>query len=286
MLRSILVPLEATEASISAARFGLQLARLHGARIRGLGIVNTAFARLPEPVPLGAMATKVALADAHIAGLRDDIAETLLEFLSEAERVGVGAVTTLRAEGHPLLVLQARSPAHDLIIVGREATFDASPEGDMLPLCVERIVRAENRPVLVVPSRGDAPDLPPSAPILIAYDGSAASSRALHLFALLGLAGGRPVHVVSIAKSAEDAQQSAERAAELLRVHGADQVHAIGLGDAEAGTPSETILGLSKALQPAMIVMGAFGHSGIQEIFGSCTRAVLTACPAPLFLHH
>jgi nucleotide-binding universal stress UspA family protein len=32
--------------------------------------------------------------------------------------------------------------------------------------------------------------------------------------------------------------------------------------------------------------MGAYGHRGIREIFGSCTREVLTACSQVLFLHH
>jgi nucleotide-binding universal stress UspA family protein len=35
-----------------------------------------------------------------------------------------------------------------------------------------------------------------------------------------------------------------------------------------------------------MIVMGAFEHSGIREIFGSCTRSVLADCPKMLFLYH
>jgi nucleotide-binding universal stress UspA family protein len=35
-----------------------------------------------------------------------------------------------------------------------------------------------------------------------------------------------------------------------------------------------------------MIVMGAYGHNGIREIFGSCTRAVLADCHKILFLYH
>ncbi|WP_064712342.1 universal stress protein [Rhizobium bangladeshense] len=61
---------------------------------------------------------------------------------------------------------------------------------------------------------------------------------------------------------------------------------AIGLGDREAGTPAETILGLAKSLNVEVIVMGAYGHHGIREIFGSTTREVLNASPTVLFLHH
>ena len=61
---------------------------------------------------------------------------------------------------------------------------------------------------------------------------------------------------------------------------------AIGLGDREAGTPSETILGLTRSIGAEIIVMGAYGRRGIREIFGSTTREVLNACPTVLFLHH
>ena len=96
------------------------------------------------------------------------------------------------------------------------------------------------------------------APVLVAFDGSPASSRTVHMFALLGLAAGRAVHVVTLDRSsARRAEETASRACALLRRHGAAETHAIGLGDREAGTPAETILGTAKALRPDMIVMGA-----------------------------
>ncbi|WP_259663856.1 universal stress protein [Rhizobium bangladeshense] len=61
---------------------------------------------------------------------------------------------------------------------------------------------------------------------------------------------------------------------------------AIGLGDREAGTPAETILGLAKSLDVEVIVMGAYGHHGNRETFGSTTREVLNASPTLFFLHH
>jgi nucleotide-binding universal stress UspA family protein len=89
-----------------------------------------------------------------------------------------------------------------------------------------------------------------------------------------------------VADEADAATEPASQACQLLARHGASEARAIGLGDREAGTPSETILGLAKSIDAAMIVMGAYGHRGIREIFGSTTREVLNACPTVLFLHH
>jgi hypothetical protein len=125
--------------------------------------------------------------------------------------------------------------------------YDVDGELYELPPCVDRLIRGEPRPVLLVP-RGPCPD----ARSIIAQP------------------------------SRGDCQPCLRPAPAAWRA----ETHAIGLGDREAGTPAEAILGAAKALRPGMIVMGAYGHRGIQEIFGSCTREVLNACATPLFLHH
>ncbi|TLX10962.1 universal stress protein [Rhizobium sp. MHM7A] len=91
---------------------------------------------------------------------------------------------------------------------------------------------------------------------------------------------------MTVADESGAAMETAGRACELLARHGTPHARAIGLGDREAGTPAETILGPAKSLNVEVIVMGAYGHHGIREIFGSTTREVLNASPTVLFLHH
>ena len=65
--------------------------------------------------------------------------------------------------------------------------FDVEGELYDVPVCVERIIRSEPRPVLLVPpERNGRGDPTMTGPVLIAFDGSPAASRALHMFALLG----------------------------------------------------------------------------------------------------
>jgi nucleotide-binding universal stress UspA family protein len=288
MLRSILIALDGSPSSLQAADLGLELARRHKAHVDGLGIVNSAWIQRPEAVPVGGMAYKAALDQNELQSATERVDAVLRDFRERAGRAGIPSFDIREVDGSPLQVVEIEAASHDLIVLGRNSMFDMDGEIHELPLCVDRIIRGEPRPVLLVPA--DVPGLGQEAsqePVLVAFDGSPASSRAVHMFALLGLAEGRVVHVVTLDQSsAGRAEQTAERACVLLRRHAAAETHAIGLGNREAGTPAETILGLAKVLKAEMIVMGAYGNRGIQEIFGSCTREVLNACPTPLFLHH
>jgi nucleotide-binding universal stress UspA family protein len=288
MLRSILIALDGSRSSLQAAGLGLELARRHKAHVEGLGIVNSAWIQRPEAVPIGGTAYKTALDLKEVRRATDRLDAVLQDFRERVERAGIPSFMIREVDGSPLQVIEVEAASHDLIVLGRHSMFDVDGELSELPLCVDRIIRGEPRPVLLVPDDefGSGQDAP-QAPVLVAFDGSPASSRAVHMFALLGLAAGCVVHVVTLDRSSSSrAEETAARACALLRRHGAAETHAVGLGDHEAGTPAETILGLAKALKPGTIVMGAYGTRGIQEIFGSCTREVLNACPTPLFLHH
>jgi nucleotide-binding universal stress UspA family protein len=288
MLRSILVALDGSASSVEAGRLALALAGRADAHVEGLGIVNSAWIQRPEPVPLGGMAYKTALDLRSLQGATERVQAVLRFFREEAADTKVASVETREVDGDPLLQIELEATAHDLVVVGGRSLFDVDGELHGMPACVDRIVRGEPRPVLLVPQAlngnldGDL-----DAPVLVAFDGSPAASRALHMFALLELSEGREIHVLTIDNSSETAATAtASRACALLRRHGVTKAHAIGLGDRKAGTPAETILGTAKALGVGMIVMGAYGHSGIREIFGSCTRAVLADCHKILFLYH
>jgi nucleotide-binding universal stress UspA family protein len=265
----------------------LELAERHQAHVEGLEIVNSAWLRRAEPVPLGMVSFKVALDEKHVQNARERAAAAVRDFRVQAENAAVTSFAVHDAEGAPLEVVQREAIVHDLIVLGRDSMFDIEGELYELPLCVERIIRGAARPVLLVPTQSRYFADEPHSPVLVAFDGSAAASRTLHMFALLGLALGRAAHVVTVNNSSPElAQRTAEQACELLQRHGVITTHPIGLGDEEAGSPGEMILGLSKSLGVGMIVMGAYGRSGVREIFGSCTRTVLRACPTTLFLHH
>jgi len=266
MLRRILLALDGSPSGLRAAEAACGLARRRPAFVQALS-----FSR-PDHDAL----------DADGAAQRDD--PVMLAFRREAERNGLAAFDIRGAGGNPLGAIRHAAVDHDLVVLGRESMIDVDGELCAVPLCVDRIIREEPRPVLLVPEDWAEHDARAAAPVVIAFDDSPASSRTLHMFALLGFAQGRTVHVITLdPASMRQAEATAARACSLLRHHGAADAHAVGRA---AGTPQDAILEVARGLGAGMIVMGAYGTRGIREIFGSCTRAVLKASPVPLFLHH
>lgn len=286
MLRSILVALDGSSSSVRASQLALQLGREYKSHVEGIGIVNSGWIQRVEPVPIGGLAIKSSLDHSRMKSAKAKVDEVSTLFRSMCTKEGLVSFSARAVEGDPAKIIADEATAHDLVVLGRDSVFDVDGELEKIPLCVDKIIREEPRPVLIVPeSDADAP-IVSRQPVIVAFDGSPASSRALHMFALLGMAAGRTIHVLTVAGTSDWALRTAMQASQLLERHGAADVKSIGLGDREAGTPSETVLGLTKSLGAGMIVMGAYGNRGIREIFGSTTREILKESPAVLFLHH
>ena len=75
----------------------------------------------------------------------------LRAFREEAADARVASVESREVEGDPLLRIEVEATAHDLVVVGARSLFDVDGELHGMPVCVERIVRGEPRPVLLVP---------------------------------------------------------------------------------------------------------------------------------------
>ncbi len=117
---------------------------------------------------------------------------------------------------------------------------------------------------------------------MIAYDGSAQSSRALQLFVLSGLPVKGEIHVVSIDENKIKAAKTADRAIEYLRTHGLEATpHRLS----PTGSNATLLLEQVKTLNAGLLVMGAFGESAWKTfVFGSTTRNLMRNSQVPLFI--
>jgi nucleotide-binding universal stress UspA family protein len=278
MITRISLVLDGLPGSRQAENLALGLAKAAGATLEAAVLIDTPWIDRPQAVGIGGSAYKME-AEAHV--LKDARARAgrlRTELARLAAEAGVSHEFRV-AEGDPAAVVLAGSVSADLIVIARDATFWGEP-GDLVSPAARAVLRLGTRPVLLAPAQPAAGEA-----ILVAFDGSAAASRALHMLALLGLGRGRQVHVVSIATAAEVAAGRANAAAALLRAHGAADVHAHGIGsDAD---PSGIILQQAQEHGAGMVVMGAFGHQGLRELlFGSCTQRLLRNSPVALLVHH
>ncbi len=277
MLRSILVALDSTPASAAAQRLAVDLAKRHDCDLTGFAVLDRAHITPPMAVGIGGMAYKEHLDKVKLEEARTFIAELEKSFRQICEAAGI-RWQMLASEGIPHRLVEQESDRHDLLVIGKDTDFhfDFDPEPAATVL---RLLRDNSRPVLVCP-----PEVATDGPVLAAYDGSVRSSRALHMLALLGHIKDRPVHVLSIADTEEEAERRAGLLTELFAKHG---YNATPHGVATEADPAEIILAEVNALGATLVGMGTSGHSRLHDFFlGSATQRLLEACPCPMFVYH
>jgi nucleotide-binding universal stress UspA family protein len=277
MIRRILVAIDGTPASRVAQDLAIAIAKRQAAAVTGVGVVDRPWATAPRAVPIGGSAYKEHRDQVVLEQLRQEV-EAILRAFGEACRGAGVPYATVETEGAPAKAIENEAEGCDLIVIGRDSNFRFEAEPDMTET-VARLIRENARPVLVT-SAGE----PSGDKVLVCYDGSTQSSRAMHMFVLLGLTHGREVHLVSVAPTKKAARTRLANAAKLFAAHDIPVHLHETASDTDAG---EIILAEVDALGPALLVMGAFGHTGLRELFlGSATRTLLRQCQTPMLIHH
>jgi len=178
--------------------------------------------------------------------------------------------------------LLEQSALHDVIIVG---PHDIGEEGTRGPsgMAGELAIRAPV-PVLVVPQHVKRLDV--SAPVLIAWNGSAEACVALRAAVPL-LALSSKVYLASVAE--EDEKNRFDfpptEGAKYLSRHGIDcEVVEIPRGKAKI---ADTLASAAQMRDCGVMVMGAYGHSRLSEmLLGGVTRKILSDPDLPVFMAH
>jgi nucleotide-binding universal stress UspA family protein len=175
----------------------------------------------------------------------------------------------------PAIVARAAAFA-DLIILSSQLGRFGYPGSAHLPGDV--LMRA-NRPVMAVPQNSSGIAVDGSA--LIAWDGSHTANAALR-GALPLLYFAREVVLFEAIK--EPARLAIEDAALYLSRHG---IHARVIREPAGTSAADAIRRQIRAIEPAYLVMGAFGHDRLEQgFFGGVTQSMLSHCDLPVLLSH
>lgn len=140
---------------------------------------------------------------------------------------------------------------------------------------LESSIRALHKPILVVNG-----DFKKPANIMLAYDGSEASSKALDLLINSPLFKDLPLHLVTVGESASNANLLQGAACQKLEA-GGHTVTAATLG----GEPSDALFHYQAEHDIDLTLMGAFSHTRLRElVLGSLTAKMLLRASRPLLL--
>jgi nucleotide-binding universal stress UspA family protein len=161
-----------------------------------------------------------------------------------------------------------------LLVMGRQGEQGDSA-GEHIGSHLENVVRTLHRPILVIPADYTEPQR-----ILIAFDGSATTRKAIDMVAASPLFRGLPCHVVMVGEDRADSRESLDWARAHLETAGFDVTAEIRQGEVEAVLCAYRI-----EHEIDLIVMGAYGHSRIREfLIGSTTTKLVLQSKVPLLL--
>jgi nucleotide-binding universal stress UspA family protein len=275
VLSSLLVALDGSPYSETASMLAREWAARYGARLLGLGVLDEPSITGGEPVPMGASAYKKERDEVRMVEAHRRLLEFLTEFRARCTAEGVTA-TVLEDIGDPSDRIIREAQRCDAVILGRETHFHFETQ-DKPDATLAEVLRGCARPVVIVPR-----ELPEGRGVIVAYSGGREAARTLQTFQLLGLADGEDIDVVTIHRDQAEAVALAGLAGDFLTAHDAPhRLHPIATSAAVADVLLEEV----HRRAPRLLVMGAHGHHPLRDLFAtSVTRAVLRACPVPVFV--
>ena len=285
MINSILVAMDDSITSKSALEVGAELAKHTRARIKGLYVEDLLRLLEWQPTELigAAIGASSAIPSSRPTKEQLDIEN---EFIEEGDRLKKyfehtcnkysihGSFSIRRGKVDETVINFAKTV--DLVVIGRRGKtypLDSIEPGPT----TENLLRATTRPVLVVPAGGKLTNR-----ILIAYDGSETSQRALYAGAQFAKLQNSEIKVISVADDIDTAEKPLEEAKEFLSAYELSATYVIGFG---ANKPAKRIMEHARNFEAGLIVLGAFGNNRFMElIFGSTTREVLMQSTCPVLL--
>jgi nucleotide-binding universal stress UspA family protein len=161
-----------------------------------------------------------------------------------------------------------------LLVMGRQGEQGDSA-GEHIGSHLENVVRTLHRPILVIPA-----DYTEPRSILVAFDGSATTRKAVEMVAASPLFRGLPCHVVMVGVDKAESRAQLNWARTTLEQAGFEVTASLRSGQVE-----DVLCGYHEEHAIDLIVMGAYGHSRIREfLVGSTTTHLLRKSTVPLLL--
>ncbi|HHT9115580.1 MAG: universal stress protein [Planctomycetes bacterium] len=280
MIKQILVATDGSENSLTAADYAINLARLFNATIRGLFVKDVKILTGPlihdigtsigGMVPYGTFNQTIrelleSQADAALNQVEGKCAQAKVTFTREI-REGIVSREIIKSADDCDLIAMGKMGAH------------AEWRDVFLGTNVEYVVRQTHKPVLITPS-----EYKPFRKMLIAYDGSSFADKALRSGAEIAQAMKLPITVVCVADKKDEALQTLSKAKTFLEGYKL-AVDAVAKGE------SDHAVGILEVCNDEdskfdILVMGAYGHSRLQEmILGSTTVRVMRSTNCSILL--
>jgi nucleotide-binding universal stress UspA family protein len=273
MVRKILVGLGGTPFTDVAVRRAVELARLHGAEVTGITVLDEKKLEKVGPVPAGAAAYAQRMRDQRLQVTLERVEEAAGRLETQCGEQGT-ACSLEKEKGDPFSLMIDYARYHDLIVFGLKSLFDygltPEPEDALIRLVTQGV-----RPILAV-----SPVYRTVRRALVAYSGSMESAKAMRRFVQMRLWPDVELEVVHFSDEKEKAQKLLDDAARYCRAH--DYRVKTRWIDDEAKT---AVLSHAQSSDADILVMGNSVRSLLmRKILGDTVLHTVRNADRPLFL--
>lgn len=274
MIKRVLVDLPGTTYTPVAIERAVTLAHAHDAEVTGVTVfdarrVHGLGGAVPPP---GEDAD--AIREQRIAITESRIAESISDFEAACQTANLKH-RVVEESGDPFTKLVELARYHDLMVFGLRSIFDYDFQvGDPESLLI-RLVGAGVRPLIAVSEKYRS-----ISRVLIAYNGSMESAKAMKRFVQLCLWPGAELKIVTFHPSDSHVHELLQSAAEYCRSHGLRVCHQSNPGD-----PKVLLLVAATLWQADLIVMGNSARSVfLRNVLGDTLLGAIRNTRIPLFL--
>jgi nucleotide-binding universal stress UspA family protein len=276
MIKSLLVALDSSDYAKSALQHALALAGPYEARLTGLYVLDVRFLEMPPYLDYSDTFEHVQSTTLPLDMLekyREKSERALGDFRDTVERAGLKAETRTE-EGVPSQVISEVGGAYDLVVMGKRGEH-AKWGRDLLGSTAESVVRQCGTPVLL------AEGVPrPIKKMMVMFDGSTPSERALKLAADVALRVSADLEVFTVDDDAEKGAAVQREAAIYVDSLGLTVTYVL-----ESGKAAKVAIGLLKEDPVDLVVAGTQGHSALHDlILGSTSEHVMRSVALPILL--
>ncbi len=280
MIKKILVALDADTDTPVATHYAADIARRHSAEVTGLAVVDMgSIEASSRGGGIGSMYLMEKIQENLTAEARSVARQLTKAFKEVMEEAGV-AFDVQVEEGVPFERIVEDMKYHDLLVVGRVPHFFYSHPEEKTKTLV-RVVKKSIGPTLVVPET-----YRPVRRVLVAYDASGASARAMRRFVHLQPFGtDLTLEILNVHTKGERAgsQLALQMAKSYMDAHG----YATHTSSIQGTDPAKQIAEFAQQFEADVVVAGAHSISKLAKLaFGSTTASLLEKSPVPLFVDH
>src|SRR5664280_1558428 len=281
MIKKIFIPTDGSANSLKALEYGIYIARKLDASLIGLYVLDVNLIQGPMLTDISGsvgMPPYDGFFDAIETSLNEKADCILKDFQERCQKSGVN-VEVKKTIGRisPIIIEEAQNA--DLILMAKKGEHFHLKEGGLLGSVAEAVVRDSGKPVLVTPE-----NFVEIESMALAYDGSDSALKALELSLELSKKAVWPITVVIITS---DAKKADTLSAQIEEMNEKDS--SAPMADCEtiilSGKDQDEIIKFIKEGSVELMVMGAYGHNHLRELFlGSTTSHVIRKSPIPVLL--